>query len=252
MTIGGTPAQNWVNVTGASLTIKDDDTLATPVMTLAAGANNTSVVVTWLPVSGATGYKLQYKLSTVTTWTEVSSPSTPETISSLDSNLVYDIRLAAVKTGYDDSDWDTETISPGKDYDADDDGLIEITTLAQLNAVRWDLNGDGVVSEEKYEAAFSLAKDKMGCNEDETLPINQICEGYELAANLDFNTDGSTPTPTNPTGANTGDTYWNGGAGWLPIGDATNAYIGQFDGNNDSDSGVGKPTAGRIPSPTSS
>ena len=30
------------------------------------------------------------------------------------------------------------------DYDSDNDRLIDITTLAQLNAMRWDLNGDGV------------------------------------------------------------------------------------------------------------
>ena len=29
------------------------------------------------------------------------------------------------------------------DYDTDDDGLIEIEWLGQLNAVQWDLDGDG-------------------------------------------------------------------------------------------------------------
>ena len=29
------------------------------------------------------------------------------------------------------------------DYDADDDGLIEIEWLEQLDAVRWDLDGGG-------------------------------------------------------------------------------------------------------------
>ena len=32
------------------------------------------------------------------------------------------------------------------DYDSNDDRLIEISNLAQLNAIRWDLNGDGVVA----------------------------------------------------------------------------------------------------------
>ena len=32
---------------------------------------------------------------------------------------------------------------PPVDYDADDNDLIEVATLAQLNAIRWDLNGDG-------------------------------------------------------------------------------------------------------------
>ena len=29
------------------------------------------------------------------------------------------------------------------DYDSDDDNLIEIISLEQLNAARWDLDGDG-------------------------------------------------------------------------------------------------------------
>ena len=29
------------------------------------------------------------------------------------------------------------------DYDSDDDGLIEVADLAQLNAIRWDVDGDG-------------------------------------------------------------------------------------------------------------
>ena len=31
------------------------------------------------------------------------------------------------------------------DYDADDDGLIEVSRLEQLNAIRFDLDGDGKV-----------------------------------------------------------------------------------------------------------
>ncbi len=31
------------------------------------------------------------------------------------------------------------------DYDTDNDNLIDITSLAQLNAIRYDLNGDGTV-----------------------------------------------------------------------------------------------------------
>ena len=46
------------------------------------------------------------------------------------------------------------------DYDADADGLIEITTLAQLNAVRWDLDGNGQVTgsnQTAYRSAFPNA-----------------------------------------------------------------------------------------------
>ena len=43
------------------------------------------------------------------------------------------------------------------DYDADDDGLIEIVTLAQLDAVRRDLDGDGVPAGSGAAAAGAAA-----------------------------------------------------------------------------------------------
>ena len=37
------------------------------------------------------------------------------------------------------------------------------------------------------------------------------CSGYELEADLDFDTNGSGD-------ADSGDTYWNDGEGWVPLG----------------------------------
>ena len=66
----------------------------------------------------------------------------------------------------------------GTDYDSDDDGLIEVGTLARLNAIRWDLEGTGApairapgdarhANETEYLAAFPDPEAGMGCNEDE-------------------------------------------------------------------------------------
>ena len=57
------------------------------------------------------------------------------------------------------------------DYDADNDGLIDIDTLAKLNAVRHDLDGngnhDGGTGDTAYNAAFAnrdrSAAGLMGC-----------------------------------------------------------------------------------------
>ena len=118
------------------------------------------------------------------------------------------------------------------DYDRDNDNLIDITTLPQLNAIRWDLNGDGAIDASAtssdttaYNAAFSNAASGMGCQ--------STCTGYELLNNLDFDTDGNGSTyigtGTSAMG-DSGDDYYNGGSGWAPIGrfDATfkgNGYI---------------------------
>ena len=108
------------------------------------------------------------------------------------------------------------------DYDADDDGLISIRTLAQLDAIRHDLDGNGVsdFSAAAYAAAFPSPAAGMGC------PAAG-CAGYELDASLDFD--------TNDNGRiDEGDAYWNGGAGWVPIGrqGAGTRYYANFDGNN--------------------
>ncbi|MXZ36521.1 MAG: hypothetical protein F4Z21_15230, partial [Acidobacteria bacterium] len=96
------------------------------------------------------------------------------------------------------------------EYDTDDDGLIEISTLAQLDAVRHDLDGDGTPSADgqaTYSAAFPDAAHGMGCG------ISNGCSGYELIADLDFDTNRSGR-------ADTGDHFWNDGQGWVPIGGA--------------------------------
>ena len=118
------------------------------------------------------------------------------------------------------------------DYDADDDGLIEVTTLKQLDAIRHDLDGDGIPTDDgvaAYTAAFPDPVERMGCSGADG------CAGYEIMADLDFDTNGS--------GADdAGDTYWNDGAGWTPIGGGAseisttrrtmhNPFLAIFEGN---------------------
>ena len=115
------------------------------------------------------------------------------------------------------------TVTAGdRDYDADDNGLIEISTLAQLDAVRYDLDGNGLVDGATWrpyyaDGAFPLGALEMGCPADG-------CVGYELSADLDFDTDGS-------GAANSGDTYWNDGAGWAPIGSEDAPFTAVFEGD---------------------
>ena len=125
----------------------------------------------------------------------------------------------------------------GTDYDADEDGLIDIDSLDKLNAMRWDLNGDGAVSAgdtANYTNAFPGAATGMGCPDrgdadDEPDP----CVGYELTSDLDFDTDGSGGTWTGDTAspvADPDDAYYNAGAGWTPIGSRAARFNTTFDG----------------------
>ena len=109
----------------------------------------------------------------------------------------------------------------GTDYDPDDDGLIAITTLDQLDAVRHDLDGDGIPTVDgwaAYVAAFADAADGLGCGGTDR------CAGYELAADLDFDTNGS-------GGADRGDAYWNAGRGWISLGDLWDPFSATLEGN---------------------
>ena len=119
----------------------------------------------------------------------------------------------------------TVTVRAGtRDYDADNDGLIEVRTLAQLDALRYDLNGDGLVDGAMwmpYYAAFAMGALGMGCPDG--------CTGYELEADLDFDTDGDAARQTRAT------TYWNA---WRPAGSRSEArttpFAATFTGNGHS------------------
>ena len=95
------------------------------------------------------------------------------------------------------------------DHDTDDDGLIEISTAAQLDAIRHDLDGDGAVDAggdvAAYESAFAAAVSGMGCR-------SSGCAGYELGADLDL-------------------WGWDDAGGWLPVGGAEASYRAVFEGN---------------------
>jgi len=117
------------------------------------------------------------------------------------------------------------------DYDRDDDGLIDISNLAQLNAVRHDLNGNGDATQAAYAKAFlnrdANAATRMGCP-------SGTCSGYELAAHLDFDTDGDGATYTGTGGSATsdsGDAYHNSGNGFEPIGSSSSQFAATFKGN---------------------
>ena len=120
---------------------------------------------------------------------------------------------------------DTPLVAPAEltpigtvDYDTDDDGLIEVSSLAQLDAVRWDADGDGYSDHGgPLHNGFPNGLAAMGCP-------SSGCVGYELAGDLDFDTNASDD-------ADSGDDYWNSGHGWVPIGADTDHFSGVFEGN---------------------
>ena len=133
------------------------------------------------------------------------------------------VRLRAIDPdGLSATDSFSVTVRAGtRDYDSDNDGLIDVSSLAQLDALRYDLNGDGLVDGAiwmPYYSAYPMGALGMGC------PTDDGCTGYELMADLDFDTDDDGDVDSD-------DDYWNGGDGWDPIGEEDTPYTADFTGN---------------------
>jgi hypothetical protein len=142
--------------------------------------------------------------------------------------------VASVDADYDGIDAPSVAVAVVEpiDYDADDDGLIEISKLEQLDAVRFDLNGDGDADSSSNDAAYAAAfpnpvanpgigSGALGCS---ATGSPSACAGYELTADLDFNDDASYAN----AGANKAG--WTTGAGWQPVGDNSNNFTRRTSG----------------------
>ncbi len=100
------------------------------------------------------------------------------------------------------------TVSTGfrPDYDLDDDGLIEINRLEDLDEIRNNLDG------------AMLYGRSDGC------PAIGGCIGFELTADLDFDTNGSGTNDEE-------DSFYNNNQGWIPIGSIEFPFTADLEGN---------------------
>ena len=115
----------------------------------------------------------------------------------------------------------TSTVAPPPPvakYDSDGDGLIEVSNLEQLDAIRYDLDGNGIpegAGTGEYAAAYPVSGGEMVCND---------CHGYEMARPLDFD-----DADSYDSGAVMEE--WTAGEGWTPIGDGWHPFAATFNGN---------------------
>ena len=109
------------------------------------------------------------------------------------------------------ADSDLDGAGDTADVDADGDGLIEVASLYELDLIRNDLLGR------------SLDGDSTGCPAAESELGG--CIGYELMADLDFDTNSSGDFDA-------GDDFYNEGLGWLPIGTEAQPFTAIFVGND--------------------
>ena len=97
--------------------------------------------------------------------------------------------------------------------DPDGNRLINFTTIAQLNAIRYDINGNGYADRSSDNDSYGNLFDIIGRN-----VATDYYEGYELMNDLDLETSrwASAVSTT----------------GWVPIGSSrTNSFTATFEGN---------------------
>ena len=185
---------------GTMVTIEGQNFDATP-------ANNT---VTFLGATEGT----DDRVATVTT------ASTTELVVEVPADAVTGLIEVEVNGSTAVSDANFIVYSPNEG----DLSLIDITTLEQLDAIRYDLDGDGVASigdEAAYLAAFGAPSCTDGCT------------GYELMESLDFeDADGDGTADDKSIWAEGSTVAGAVPEGWLPIGDNTNLFTAVFEGND--------------------
>ena len=106
------------------------------------------------------------------------------------------------------------TAQPFTDIDKDNDGLIEVSDIETLNAMRYRLDGSGL------QLSTATAMITTGC-------AVGGCKGYELTRDLDFNDVASYQNLANMK-------LWTTDAGWQPIGTAEQPFTAIFKTNNSS------------------
>ena len=201
-----------------------------------AAPGNAQTTLTWETANtdNVTGWQYDYKTTASgaswTGWADMTGSvagTTSFTVPSLTNGTSYIFRVRAkAPNGQFGTPSPEAFATPGAsidntDFDSDDDNLIEITTLQQLNAMRWDLNGDAMpdsgtstANRVAYYNAFATSRSGFFCDS---------CAGYELMNDLDFD--------TGTKGTRSDDLYHNGGNGWNSIGDDTNNFNTTFEGN---------------------
>ena len=115
------------------------------------------------------------------------------------------------------------------DIDDDNDGLIEIWSLAGLYNMRLNLDGSAPVG-----TVGTSPTEPVNCDDGNSATTIVLC-GYELAQSLDFDRDGDGSTIDDAGVIDEGDDvrpyFVASVGGWVPVGSAPDSFAAIFDGN---------------------
>ena len=228
--IGGTAYTVRVIATNSKAATSDgpvsDEVTGTPglgqVMGVSITPGREQLQVTWTAVPGVTNYRIQWKSGSqdYANSRAMTTASTSYSITGLTGGTEYTVQVVATQgilTGPASAELIGVPIGD-TDYDQNNNGLIDVTSLAQLNVIRFDLDGNGspTGNVNAYNLAFAGRATDMGC------PTSG-CRGYELMNDLDFDENGN----------GLRDDDYNTGSGWMPIGTFSPRapFVTTFNGN---------------------
>ncbi len=199
-----------------------DMTPAAPASAPTATAENSSITIQWAQVAGATAYRLYRNAeagSNALDYRPIAEVSATEALSHIDNAPLEGDNYYAISAinGVGEGARSPSASAPHLAVDSDGDGLIDISTLEQLDAIRYNLEGTS------YKTSASDSGNMTGC------PATG-CFGYELTSDLDF-ADGASYEGGNINGDwrpdNLTDPAMATNPGWTPIGSCNDDTDGE-------------------------
>ena len=195
-----------------------------------SGAVDETVIIT------GTGFSNILGDNTVTFETGVDATITDGSATQLVVSVPSGAETGPIKVSVDGSSVTTESDDFGVFPSAVSANLIGITTLGQLDAIRYDLDGDGLPTSSNladYNTAFGTS---ATADDNDDVHSGSTIRGYELETNLNFedaNTDGSADDKSIwAEGATTASPAIAGAltGGWEPIGTESSPFNAVFEG----------------------
>ena len=199
----------------------------TPAAPAAPTATFTAVdiTVTWTPVDGATAYRVYRNAvarENALNYRPIAIIDGDSPRSYIDSAPLAGANRYAISAVNDAGEGErSPALSVIIAVDGDGDGLIDISTLEQLNNIRYNLSGTS------YKISESDSGSTEGC------PMPAGCNGYELTRSLDFADAASYATGAinDSWRPNDSDSAMADNEGWIPIATLPSTLDALFEGN---------------------
>ncbi len=167
--------------------------LATPTLSF-AGRTGTTITVNWGAVDNAERYSFGYKLSSETTWTNKNvGTNTSYTVTGLDNNTSYDLRVKAIGDGETYKSVYSTVLTASTDASLTP-LATPVLTIAGATTSTITVNWDAVANAERYSFSYKLASEttwkNVNVGTDTSYTITGLEKGIEYDVRVKAIADG--------------------------------------------------------------